>query len=218
MGQKVNARLIRTGPVYSWESRWFAAKGYANVLLQDFKIRKALMAKLGFAGVSRVEIDRSINSLKITAFVSKPGMVIGRSGAGLDELKKFLQTLMVTLVKEKKHMPKIDLAVEPIKEPNLDAYLVAKMVSDQLVKRLPAKRVLGQASERVMGAGAKGVRIILSGRIGGAEIARREKIQKGTVPLSTIRAHITFASAPALTKKGYIGVKVWIHRIGEEGK
>jgi small subunit ribosomal protein S3 len=218
MGQKVNATLIRTGPVYSWESRWFAAKGYGEILLQDFKIRKALMERLKFAGISRVEIERSINSLKITAYVSKPGMVIGRSGAGLEELKKFLQTLMMTLVKNKKQMPKLDIAVEPIKEPNLDAYLVAKMVSDQLVKRLPAKRVLNQASERVMGAGAKGVRIILSGRIGGAEIGRKEKIQKGTVPLSTIRAHITFASAPALTKKGYIGVKVWIHRLPQEGK
>ena len=212
MGQKVNAQLIRTGPVYSWESRWFAQKGYNYLLLADFKIRKALMEKLKFAGIARVEIDRSINSLKITAFVSKPGMVIGRSGAGLEELKKFLQQLMVTLVKDKKQMPKLDIVVEPVKEPNLDAYLVAKMVSDQLVKRLPAKRVLNQAAERVMGAGAKGVRIILSGRIGGAEIGRREKIQKGTVPLSTIRALITFASAPALTKKGYIGVKVWIHR------
>lgn len=216
MGQKVNATLIRTGPLFGWESRWFATKGYADTLLADFKIRKALMEKLKFAGISRVEIDRSINSLKITAFVSKPGMVIGRSGAGLEELKKFLQILMITLVKDKKHMPKLDIAVEPIKEPNLDAYLVAKMVSDQLVKRLPAKRVLNQASERVMGAGAKGVRIVLSGRIGGAEIGRREKIQKGTVPLSTIRAHITYASAPALTKKGYIGVKVWIHIEGEE--
>lgn len=218
MGQKVNAKLIRTGPVFGWESRWFAGKAYSATLLQDFKIRKALMERLKFAGIARVEIDRSINSLKITAFVSKPGMVIGRSGAGLEDLKKFLQSLMMTLVKEKKHMPKMDIAVEPIKEPNLDAFLVARMVSDQLVKRLPAKRVLNQASERVMSAGAKGVRIILSGRIGGAEIGRREKIQKGTVPLSTIRAHISFASAPALTKKGYIGVKVWIHKLAEEQK
>jgi small subunit ribosomal protein S3 len=212
MGQKVNAHLIRVGPVFGWESRWFGGKNYHTTLLADYKIRKALMEKLKYAGVSRIEIDRSINSVKLIAFVSKPGMVIGRSGAGLDELKKYVQQLMSTLVKNKKQMPKIDIVVEPVKEPNLDAYLVAKMVSDQLIKRLPAKRVLGQASERVMGAGAKGVRIILSGRIGGAEIGRREKIQKGTVPLSTIRANINYASAPALTKKGYIGVKVWIHR------
>ncbi len=216
MGQKVNAHLIRIGPVFGWESRWFGGKTYKDTLLSDYKIRKALMEKLKFAGVARIEIDRSINSLKILAFVSKPGMVIGRSGAGLDELKKYVQTLMVTIVKNKKQMPKIDIVVEPVKEPNLDAYLVAKNVSDQLIKRLPAKRVLGQSSERVMGAGAKGVRIILSGRIGGAEIGRREKIQKGTVPLSTIRANINFASVPALTKKGYIGVKVWIHKEDEK--
>lgn len=215
MGQKVNAHLIRIGPVFGWESRWFGGKNYKATLLSDYKIRKALMEKLKFAGVARVEIDRSINSLKITAFVSKPGMVIGRAGTGLDELKKYMQAFMLKLVKDKKQMPKIDIVVEPVKEPNLDAYLVAKNVSDQLVKRLPAKRVLGQASERVMGAGAKGVRIILSGRIGGAEIGRKEKIQKGTVPLSTIRANINYASAPSLTKKGYIGVKVWIHK-GEE--
>ncbi|MBP9719213.1 MAG: 30S ribosomal protein S3 [Candidatus Levybacteria bacterium] len=216
MGQKVNAHLIRVGPVFGWESRWFGGKTYKDTLLSDFKIRKALMEKLRFAGVARIEIDRSINSLKIIAFVSKPGMVIGRSGAGLDELKKYVQTLMLTIIKDKKQMPKTDIVVEPIKEPNLDAYLVAKNVSDQLIKRLPAKRVLGQASERVMGAGAKGVRIILSGRIGGAEIGRREKIQKGTVPLSTIRANINYASAPSLTKKGYIGVKVWIHKEDEK--
>jgi len=216
MGQKVNAHLIRVGPVFGWESRWFGGKTYKDTLLADYKIRKSLMEKLRFAGVSRIEIDRSINSVKLIAFVSKPGMVIGRSGAGLEELKKFVQTLMLTLVKDKKHMPKLDIVVEPIKEPNLDAYLVAKNVSDQLIKRLPAKRVLGQASERVMGAGAKGVRIILSGRIGGAEIGRREKIQKGTVPLSTIRANINYASAPSLTKKGYIGVKVWIHKEDEK--
>lgn len=216
MGQKVNAHLIRVGPVFGWESRWFAAKGYKDILLADFTIRKSLMEKLRYAGVSRIEIDRSINSVKLTAFVSKPGMVIGRSGAGLEELKKFIEKLMLTVAKDKKHMPKLDIAVEPIKEPNLDAYLVAKNVSDQLIKRLPAKRVLGQASERVMGAGAKGVRIILSGRIGGAEIGRREKIQKGTVPLSTIRANINYASAPSLTKKGYIGVKVWIHKEDEK--
>lgn len=216
MGQKVNAHLIRVGPVFGWESRWFGGKTYKDTLLSDYKIRKALMEKLRFAGIARVEIDRSINSLKIIAFVSKPGMVIGRSGAGLDELKKYVQKMMLTLSKDKKSMPKIDIVVEPVKEPNLDAYLVAKNVSDQLIKRLPAKRILGQASERVMGAGAKGVRIILSGRIGGAEIGRREKIQKGTVPLSTIRANINYASAPSLTKKGYIGVKVWIHKEDEK--
>ena len=105
----------------------------------------------------------------------------------------------------------MDIRIEPIKEPNLDAYLVAKNISDQLARRMPAKRVMNQAVERAMGSGAAGIRVILSGRIGGAEIGRRERLQKGTVPLSTIREHVYFASVPSLTKKGYIGVKVWIN-------
>ncbi|MFH1832660.1 MAG: 30S ribosomal protein S3 [Candidatus Levyibacteriota bacterium] len=113
-------------------------------------------------------------------------------------------------------MPKLDIKVEPIKEPNLDAYLVAKNISEQLIKRMPYKRALFSAGERVMSSGAKGVRILLSGRIAGAEISRREKLHIGKVPLSTIREHISFASVPALTKKGYIGVKVWINRPEEK--
>ena len=136
-------------------------------------------------------------------------MVIGRAGSGLEELKEFLYQAL-SMKKNGKNVQKLDIRVEPIKDPNLDAYLVATNIADQLVKRLPAKRVLAQAVEKVMGTGAKGVRIVLSGRIGGAEIGRREKLQRGKVPLSTIRERITFASSPALTKKGYIGVKVWI--------
>ncbi len=216
MGQKINPHLLRLGSLYDWQSRWFEKKRYKDVLLEDYKIRTALMDKLKIAGVSRIEIDRSINSIKITAFVSRPGIVIGRAGTGLEDLKRFLTTLMRSLRKELKQLPKLDIVVEPVKEPNLDAFLVAKNVSDQLVKRLAHKRVLAQTAEKVMGAGAKGVRILLSGRIGGAEIGRREKVQKGTVPLSTIRARIDFASVPALTKKGYIGVKVWINRPEEK--
>lgn len=216
MGQKVNPLALRTGPIFDWKSHWFEKRRYKDVLLEDYTIRKALMAKLKIAGVAKVEIDRSINSIKITAFVSRPGIVIGRAGTGLEELKKFLVALMQSFDKTKKNQPKLDIRVEPVKEPNLDAFLVANSISDQLIKRLSYKRVILHAAEKVMGAGAKGVRIILSGRIAGAEIGRREKIQKGTVPLSTIREHVYFASVPALTKKGYIGVKVWINR--PEGK
>jgi small subunit ribosomal protein S3 len=183
--------------------------------LEDFKIRKSLLEKLRPAGISEIEIERSINSLRITAYVSKPGMVIGRAGSGLEELKAFIQK---NLVKQTavKNQSKLDIRVEPVKEPNLDAYLVARNIADQLIRRLPAKRVLASTAEKVMGSGAKGVRIVLSGRVGGAEISRREKLQVGTVPLSTIRANINYASSPALTKKGYIGVKVWIHRPEEK--
>jgi small subunit ribosomal protein S3 len=210
MGHKVNPKLFRLGPVYNWESRWFDDKNYSKTLLQDYKLRKAILEKLKNAGVSSVEIERSINSIRITTYVSKPGMVIGRGGAGLEELKKFLVAELNKLEKGKA-LPKMDIRIEPIKEPNLDAYLVAKNIAEQLARRMPAKRVMNQAVERAMGSGAGGIRVVLSGRIGGAEIGRREKLQQGTVPLSTIREHVNFASVPALTKKGYIGVKVWIN-------
>jgi small subunit ribosomal protein S3 len=215
MGQKVNPQILRLGPIYNWSSRWFDDKRYKDVLLEDYNLRKALMAKLANAGVSEIEIERSINSLNLTVNVSRPGMVIGRGGSGMEEIKEYLYKFL-KIKKNSKAAPKIDIRIEPIKEPNLDAFLVAKNISDQLVKRLPHRRILAQTVERVMGAGGKGIRIIISGRVGGAEIGRREKIQKGTVPLSTIRERISFASVPALTKKGYIGVKVWINR--GEGK
>ncbi len=211
MGQKVNPQILRLGPIYNWSSRWFDDRRYKDVLLEDYNLRRALMDKLGAAGISEIEIERSINSLKLTVNVSRPGMVIGRGGSGLEEIKDYLYKFL-KIKKNSKTAPKIDIRIEPIKEPSLDAFLVAKNISDQLVKRLPHRRVLAQTVERVMGAGAKGVRIIISGRVGGAEINRKEKMQKGTVPLSTIRERINFASVPALTKKGYIGVKVWINK------
>ena len=211
MGQKVNPKVFRLGTIYNWDSRWFDDKRYSQILLEDYKLRKAIMERLKGAGVSQVEIERSINSIKLTAYVSRPGMVIGRGGAGLEELKKFLEGILFKN-KAVKNKTQLDIKIEPIKETNLDAYLVAKNVSDQLARRLPHKRVMGQAVERAMLSGAKGIRIIIAGRIGGAEIGRREKLQQGTVPLSTIRENISFASVPSLTKKGYVGVKVWINK------
>lgn len=211
MGQKVNAHVIRLGVVHTWSSRWFDERSYKDVVLEDYGLRKMLMAKLRSAGVASVEIERSINSLRIIIHVSRPGIVIGRGGSGLEELKKTITNFFAKL-RGSKALPKIDIRVEPIKEPNLNAYLVANNVADQLIRRLPFKRVLNSTAERVMGAGALGVKILLTGRIGGAEIGRREKIHVGTVPASTIRANIDYAEFPALTKKGYIGVKVWINR------
>ena len=211
MGHKVNPKLFRLGPLYNWDSRWFDDKNYAATLLEDYNLRKSIVERLKGAGVSTVEIERSINSIKITAYVSKPGMVIGRGGAGLEELKKFLVEIL-SQNKPKKSLPKMDIRIEPVKEPNLDAYLVARNISDQLARRMPHKRIMGQAVDRAMASGALGVRVILAGRINGAEIGRREKLQQGTVPLSTIREHVHYASVPSLTKKGYIGVKVWINR------
>ncbi|MBI3980545.1 30S ribosomal protein S3 [Candidatus Microgenomates bacterium] len=210
MGQKINPIGFRVGVFYSWNSRWFAdKKNYKKFLLEDFKLRELLMKRLKLAGVARIEIERSINKTDIIIFVAKPGLVIGRGGTGMEDLKKFV-TKTLNIKPGDKNASKIDIKVEPIKEPNLDAYLVAVNIADQLVKRLPAKRVINQALDRVLQAGAKGVRIILSGRIGGAEIARRERVQAGMIPLTTLREKIDFAKFPALTKSGYVGVKVWI--------
>lgn len=211
MGQKVNPHALRLKSVFDWHSRWFNERDYKKTVLEDFKLRKLLREKLKTAGLSAIEIERSINNVRIIMFVSRPGIVIGRAGSGLEDLKKLINTFFLKN-RDKKHMPKLDIRVEPIKEPNLDAYLVARNIAEQLEKRLPFKRVLNQSAERVMSSGAKGVRILLAGRIAGAEIGRRERIQIGTVPLSTIREHIDYASTPSLTKKGYIGVKVWIHK------
>lgn len=211
MGQKINPKILRLGPIYNWSSRWFDDKTYKDVLLEDYRLRKVLSEKLKNSGISEIEIERSINNVKVRIFVSRPGMVIGRGGSGLEDLKKFIQTFL--LKEKKKGAQKFDVRVEvePIKDPYLDATLVAKNIAEQLMKRLPQKRIMASTVEKVMGSGAKGVRIVLSGRIGGAEISRREKIQRGKVPLSTIRESISFSSFPALTKKGYIGVKVWIN-------
>ena len=215
MGQKINPKLLRLGPVYNWSSRWFDDKRYKETVLEDYKLRGALMKKLEAAGISNIEIERSINSIKLTVYVLRPGMVIGRAGTGMEDLRKFLLSILPGK-QGGKNAAKLDIRIEPVKEPNLDAYLVAKSISDQLLKRFPHRRVMSQSIGRVMGAGAKGARIVLSGRIGGAEIGRREKLQQGKVPLSTIRENIEFASVPALTKKGYIGIKVWINK--PEGK
>lgn len=215
MGHKVNPKLFRLGPLYNWDSRWFDDKNYAATLLEDYGLRKAITERLKIAGVSAIEIERSINSIRITAYVSKPGIVIGRGGAGLEDLKKFLTTELLKTHKSKKSLPKMDIRIEPIKEPNLDATLVARNIADQLARRMPHKRVMTQSVERAMSAGALGIRVVLSGRIGGAEIGRREKMQQGTVPLSTIRENVSFASVPSLTKKGYIGVRVWINKKAE---
>lgn len=214
MGQKINPHGFRLGVLFTWSSRWFADKNrYKQLLFEDIKVREALFKRLKTAGLAKVDIDRSINKVDVTVYVSRPGMVIGRGGTGLEELKKYITGF---LQNKSKGPVKIELKVEPVKEPNLSAQIVATNVSEQLIKRLPHRRVVKQSIERVMGAGAKGVRIMLSGRIAGAEISRREKYQQGTVPLSTIREEIDYASVPALTKSGYIGVKVWICKKGEK--
>jgi len=212
MGQKVNPIALRLGIHHGFKSvGFYSKKNYATTVLSDIKLREMLFNKLKIAGVGDVIIERSVSSIKITIFVVRPGIVIGRGGSGLEMLKKeVVESFKMT--KSVKNSQKIELKVEPIKDPNLSAYLVANNITEQIIRRMPHKRVMKQAIDKVMQSGAKGVRIILAGRIGGAEIARRERSQAGKVSLSTIREDIDYASVPALTKSGYVGVKVWINR------
>lgn len=208
MGTKVNPVSFRIPITGSWQARWFADdKRYRQYLLGDIKIRELLMKKLKPAGIAKVEVERYSGKLKIFIHVARPGVLIGRGGTGLTELRKFLMREM-----EIKNENELEIVPMDLRSPDLSAYLIAQNVAEQLIKRLPARRVMNQVVERVMRVGAKGVRVMLSGRIGGAEIARREWKQAGTMPLHTLRADIDFASAPALTKSGYVGVKVWINK------
>lgn len=216
MGQKINPKGFRLGPLYTWESRWFASgKVYKEFVLEDDKIRNTLLKKLYRAGVDKIEIERSINKINVIIHVVRPGMVIGRGGQGLEELKGYIVDIILNHRRklgkfEKKSSFKLDLKVEPVKEPSLSAFFMATQIAEQLAKRMNHKKSVSITMEKVMNAGAKGVKIILSGRINGAEISRRETYKKGSIPLSTIREDIDFAKIPSLTKSGYIGVKLWI--------
>ena len=212
MGQKVNPVALRLGIHQGFKSvGFYNKKTYSSTVLQDIKIRKALFERLKPAGVGDVVIERSLSSIKITIYVTRPGIVIGRGGTGLEDLKKQI-VRMLGVTKNDKNAKKIELKVEPIKDANLNAYLVASNIADQLIRRMPHRRIMKQTVDKVMGSRAKGVRIVLSGRIGGAEIGRRERLQAGKVSLSTIREDIDYAQIPALTKSGYVGVKVWINK------
>lgn len=212
MGQKVNPTSFRMGTIFSWSSRWFATKkDYSDKVLQDYKLRQYLNKKLASAGLEKIEIERSISKLKIVLLVARPGVVIGKGGANLELIKKEVEKLINT-AKLKKDQIKVDLKVKEIKDANLSAKLVVEKIQQQLVGRYPHRRAVTQALEKVMGAGAKGVKIQLSGRIGGAEIGRSEKYFKGSVPTQTLRANIDYFEAPASTRSGYVGIKVWINK------
>ena len=212
MGQKVNPHGFRLGKLYFWDSRWFAQKkNYQKFLLEDITLRNFLMERLKMAGVVKIEIERSINTIKFIIYVSRPGIVIGRGGSGLEMLKKQIAEKLKINLNDKK-AAKLSLEVREVKKPDLSAEIICQRLVYQLAKRYPHRRAVAQAIEKVMNAGAKGVKIVLAGRIGGAEISRVEKFGRGKVPLQTIRADIDYAETPALTKLGYIGVKVWIYK------
>jgi small subunit ribosomal protein S3 len=217
MGQKINPIGFRTGSFLPWKSRWFADdKKYKDFLIEDIKIRRALMEKLKLAGITMVEIERLPKSMVITLTVARPGVVIGRGGTGIEEVKKFILSIIKEIRGDKVADLRIDLRVNELKNPELSAHLVATRIAAELERRLPHRRVVAKAMDRIMQAGALGVRIILSGRIGGTEIARTEKYQRGSVPTQTLRENVDYAQVPALLKRGYVGVKVYVHKEREE--
>ena len=212
MGQKVHPRGLRLGIIYNWSSRWFFSnkKAYREALLSDSNIRTLLMKKLSFASITQIDIERAINKMTVVIHSVKPGMIIGRGGKGLEEVKKFISSYFVSGKKGK--MVKLEIKIEPVNRPYTNSYYVAQTIAEKLVKNFPHRSVVHNTMNRVMEAGAKGVKIQLGGRIAGAEISRREKYFLGVMPTSTIREEVDFAKYAALTKSGYIGVNVWICR------
>lgn len=212
MGQKVNPTLLRMGGIFNWKSRWFAdKKNYADNVLEDYHLRQYLEKKLANASLVDINIKRSISKLTLIIEVARPGVVIGKGGQNLEKIKAEIDHI-VNSAKQKKEKSRIELKIEEVKKPDLSAKLVAERIISQLIARYPHRRAVKQAMEKVMGAGAKGVKIQLSGRIAGAEISRREKYFEGSIPTQTLRANIDYYEQPAKTRSGYVGIKVWIYK------
>ncbi|PIS05408.1 MAG: 30S ribosomal protein S3 [Candidatus Buchananbacteria bacterium CG10_big_fil_rev_8_21_14_0_10_42_9] len=205
MGQKVHPRSYRLSTIYHWSSKWFSRDQYANFLQQDLKIKKFLRNELKAAAIANIEIDRSGNDITVIIHSAKPGVIIGRGGKGVDEVKTKLQKFLPPKTS-------LNLSIKEVNNPNLNAELVCQAMIADLEKRVPFRRVLKQTIARVEKAGAKGVKVMAAGRLNGVEIARTEKLVSGNLPLSTLRADIDFARGAAKTTYGAIGVKVWIYK------
>lgn len=203
MGRKVHPTGFRIGIIRDWQAKWYASKHYVEFLHQDLKLRQAIRSKYADAGISLVEIDRQANRVVVTIHTARPGVVIGRGGQRVDEMRQHLESLIGN---------KVQLNIQEIRQPELDAYLVAKAVAEQIERRVAHRRAMKQAIFRTLEAGAKGIRISCAGRLGGAEIARRETMHQGQVPLQKLRADIDYGLAEAHTTLGRIGVKAWIYR------
>lgn len=205
MGQKISPHGFRVGVIKDWDSKWYAdKKDFSTYLIEDKKVRDFVKKKLYLAGISKVLIDRAANNkIRLTILADKPGMIIGRSGAGVDELKNDLEKLT------KKN---VNINIVEVKRAELDAQLTAESIAQALERRIAFRRAMKQAIGRTVKAGGKGIKVVLSGRLGGAEIARSEKYSEGNVPLHTIRANIDYGFAEADTTYGKIGVKVWINK------
>lgn len=204
MGQKVNPHGLRVGIIKDWDSKWYADKKTFNeYLVEDNKIREFVKKKLFISGVSKIEIERAANRVKVTVFTAKPGMVIGKGGSGVEELRLDI---------EKMTKKSVVVNVEEIKVPELDAQLVAENIASQLERRVSFRRAMKQAIQRTMRAGGKGIKTAVSGRLGGADMARTEGYSEGTIPLQTLRADIDYGFAEANTTYGKLGVKVWLYK------
>ena len=204
MGQKVNPHGLRIGIIKDWDTKWYASdKNFSELLVEDVKIRNFIKKKLYIAGISRVEIERAANKIKVNVHTAKPGIVIGKAGVGIEELRREVEKLTGKNVL---------INITEIKTPETDAQLAAENIAQQLEKRISFRRAMKQAMSRAIKLGAKGIKTAVSGRLGGAEIARREHYHEGTIPLQTLRADIDYGFAEADTTYGKIGVKVWIYK------
>lgn len=206
MGQKVHPKSFRLGITAAYNSRWFSARNYPALLKQDVQIRKYIISKLTNAGLARIDIERSLQNLTITIHTSKPGVVIGRGGQGIETLRQAIRRLHMGQAKYN-----VKVNVQEIEKPELSAQVMVGNIAEQIEKRLPFRRVMKNTIEQVMQAGAKGVKVMLAGRLNGAEIARTEMLSHGSLPLQTLRAGIDFGRGEAHTTYGKIGIKVWIY-------
>ncbi len=204
MGQKVNPRGARVGIIFDWSTRWYSdKKSFAKQLKEDFELRRMLKEKFYATGISRIDIERSANRMTVTIFTGKPGMIIGRGGKGIDDLRKEVETFVGH---------SINLNVMDVKSPDTDAQLVSENIAQQLEKRIAFRRAMKQSIQRAMKAGAKGVKVSISGRVGGADIARTEQYHEGSIPLQTLRANIDYGFCEAKTTYGRLGIKVWVYK------
>jgi small subunit ribosomal protein S3 len=204
MGQKVNPTGFRTGIMVGWKSRWYASKQeFSNLLLEDLKLRDFIKGKYRFAGIPKIEIERTRDEVKVVLYTARPGIVIGRKGQEVERLQDELQNLVGR---------RINIKIEEISRPEIYAQLVAEDIAEQLSKRASFRRCMKRAMETTMEAGARGIKIELAGRLGGSEMARREKTISGSIPLSTLRAKIDYGFTEAKTPQGHIGVQVWVNQ------
>jgi small subunit ribosomal protein S3 len=204
MGQKVRPTGFRVGIMEDWRSRWYASKHeFKDLLLEDFKIRKFIKKKYGYAGIPKIEIERTRDAVTVRLFAAKPGVIIGRKGAEVEKITEELQNMTGR---------RIDIKIEELPRPEIDAQLISEDIAEQLQKRSSFRRTMKRSLEQTMDAGARGVKIQLSGRLGGAEMSRCEKALSGSIPLSTLRAKIDYGFAEAKTAQGHIGVKVWVNQ------